>query len=248
VCNGAATPVIGHNRQPSDKPQISAHRQSAEVGTRETRVQRGRRKGDAVVRRLVGELRVARQNAGVSQRALAADLDWTQSEVNRLEQVKFQSVPIGRLCEVASVLGLELSANWYPVGDSIRDKGHQVVRRRFQALVASPPYSLTDEAAFPDIGDLRSWDVLLRLEDVRIGVEIETRVRDLQGCVRRIRARQKNGGADAILLVLADTAHNRRIYGELRDALGPAFATPPDAIVSALRAGRAVPGSGVILI
>jgi transcriptional regulator with XRE-family HTH domain len=200
------------------------------------------------VRRLIGELRVARQNAGVSQRALAAELGWTQSEVNRLEQFRFMTVPIPRLCEIGAVLGLDLGAGWHPVGDAVRDKGHQAARRRFALNIASPPYVLTHEAPFPNLGDLRSWDMLLRLDDQRVGVELETRMRDVQACVRRIRARQRSGGVDVIILVLADTAHNRRMIDELREALGPSFATSPSAITAALKAGKPVPGSGVVLV
>jgi transcriptional regulator with XRE-family HTH domain len=218
------------------------------VGTRETRLQRGRRQGADLVRGLVGELRVARQNAGVSQRALAAEVGWTQSEINRLEQFRFMTVPLPRLCEIGSALGLELNASWHPAGDAVRDEGHQAVKRRFILLVAAPPYGVTHEAPFPNLGDLRSWDLLLRLDEQRVGIEVETRVRDVQACVRRIRARQRSGGVAFIILVLADTAHNRRFVDELREALGPSFATSPGAITASLRAGMPVPGSGVILV
>jgi hypothetical protein len=158
------------------------------------------------------------------------------------------TVPIPRLCEIGSVLGLELSGGWHPAGDAVRDRGHQAVKRRFIPLVAAPPYGLTQEAPFPNIGDLRSWDLLLRLDQQRVGVEFETHVRDIQACVRRIRARERSGGVDLIILVLADTAHNRRIIDELRQALGPDFATSRSAITAALGSGRPVPGSGVVLV
>jgi len=44
------------------------------VGTREGRNERGRRRGQQLLRRLIGELRTARQTAGVSQEALAKGL------------------------------------------------------------------------------------------------------------------------------------------------------------------------------
>jgi transcriptional regulator with XRE-family HTH domain len=184
----------------------------------------------------------------VSQRAIAKELGWSQSEVNRLERFGFPSVPAVRLCELGSVLGLDLSASFHPVGDAIRDAGHQKVRSRFVRLVASPPYVITHEAPFPAMGDIRSWDLLLRLDDFLVGIEIETRVRDIQACVRRIRARERSGGVDEIIVVLADTAHNRRIVAELREALGERFGTKPRALIDALRSGRRIPGSGVILI
>jgi transcriptional regulator with XRE-family HTH domain len=218
------------------------------MGTRETRLQRGRRKGDELSRVLIGQLRTARQLAGVSQRTLAQEVGWSQSELSRLEHFEFQSVPLLRLCEIGSVLGLDLAGGFSPAGDSVRDRGHQKVRGRFGSLVASPPYGMIHEAPFPGLEDLRSWDILLKLDDFLVGVEIETRVRDVQACVRRIRGRERSGGVDEIVIVLADTAHNRRIAGELREALGARFATDPIEIVAALRSGLRIPGSGVILI
>jgi ribosome-binding protein aMBF1 (putative translation factor) len=230
------------------KSRATRARHDCSMGTRETRVQRGRRHGDQVLTRVIGELRTARELAGVSQRTLANELAWSQSEVNRLEPFRFHSVSFTRLCEISAVLGLELSASLHPAGDAVRDRGHQKVRVRVVRLVADPPYVFTHEAAFPAMGDLRSWDLLLSLDDFLVGIEIESRVRDIQACVRRVRAREREGGVDAIVLVLADTAHNRRIVGELREALGPRFATDPRAIVRALGSGRRLPGSGVILV
>jgi hypothetical protein len=90
--------------------------------------------------------------------------------------------------------------------------------------------------------------MLLRLAGQLVGVELETRVRDVQWLVRRMRERQRDGGANHVLLVLSASAHNRRVLPELLQALGPEFATPARRILNALREGRPVPGSGVILL
>jgi hypothetical protein len=81
-----------------------------------------------------------------------------------------------------------------------------------------------------------------------VGVEAETRVRDVQALTRRVRERERDGGADHVLLVLSDTAHNRRLAAQVREALGERFATSPAAVLAALRAGRPVPGSAVIVM
>jgi hypothetical protein len=104
------------------------------------------------------------------------------------------------------------------------------------------------EVLLPNVGDRRSWDMLLRLAGQLVGVELETRVRDVQLLVRRMRERERDGGAHDVLLVLSASAHNRRVLPELREALGPGFATPTRAIRAALRDGRPMPGSGVILL
>jgi transcriptional regulator with XRE-family HTH domain len=217
------------------------------MGTRETRRQRGRRRGEQLVRRLIGEIRNAREENGVSQRALAAELDWSQSELNRLEQYRFPAVSLPRLCELAAVLGLEVSAGLHPDGDAIRDKGQQPLIGRFTGVIGAP-YVISREVLLPLPGDRRSWDILLRREDLLVGVEAETRIRDIQALVRRVRERERDGGVDEILIVLSDTAHNRQLVDQLREALGPRYATSPRTLLAALRAGRPLPGSGVILL
>lgn len=105
------------------------------------------------------------------------------------------------------------------------------------------------DATLPTLGDLRSWDVLIRLGTAyRVGVEAETRVRDQQELVRRIRQRELHGGVDAILIVLSDSTHNRRLAGGLRKALGQDYAAATGHTLAALRSGQRLPGSGLVLL
>jgi hypothetical protein len=129
----------------------------------------------------------------------------------------------------------------------LHDQASQALIGRFTSLLHGD-FRRTREVPFPNLGDRRSWDLMLRLEDCLVGVEAETRVRDVQALVRRIRQCQRDGGADEIVLVLSDTAHNRAVVGQLREALGAQFSTSPRAILAALRAGRRLPGSGVVLL
>jgi transcriptional regulator with XRE-family HTH domain len=217
------------------------------MATRETRRERGRRRGDETIRRIVGELRQARQAAGLSQRALASEAGWTQSELHRFERAEFIGVALPRLCALASALDLEMSATLHPIGEGLRDKGQQALLKRIDVLIHAS-YSRNREVPFPKLGDLRSWDMVIRLDDYLVGLEAETRVRDIQALVRRIRQREQHGGVDDILVVLADTAHNRAVIDELRESLGQPYATSPRELLGALRAGKRLPGSGVVLL
>jgi len=217
------------------------------MATRETRQQRGRRLGMQALRRVVTELRDERQLAALSQRSLAQQLGVSQAEVSRLEQFEFPTVSLVRLSETAAILGLELSVSLHRKGDAVRDSGQQAAVARFLACL-SPAYTASREVLLPHVGDQRSWDILLRLDGLLIGVELETRIRDVQALVRRIRERERDGGADEVMLVVSDTAHNRALVGQLREALGPRYATPPSLVLAALRKGRPVPGSGVLVI
>jgi transcriptional regulator with XRE-family HTH domain len=217
------------------------------MATRETRRERGRRQGEAVARRLASEFRTARQLSGLSQLAAAELAGWTQSEISRFERDRFTGVALPRLCQLAAVLGFDVSVRLHPAGDAVRDKGHQAAVGRLLEHV-SPVYRRAREVAFPNPGDRRSWDLLLRLDRQLIGLEVETRIRDIQALVRRIRERERDGGVHEIVLVLSDTAHNRLLVGQLREALGQRYTSSPRQILSALRAGRPVPGSGVVLV
>ncbi len=107
------------------------------------------------------------------------------------------------------------------------------------------------EVLLPGIGDRRSWDRLLRLignESQIVGADLETRIRDVQALVRRTRERERDGGVDEILLVLSDSATNRLLIGQLREALGDRYSTRPRAVLAALREGRRLPGSGVVIL
>ncbi|MEP7379479.1 MAG: hypothetical protein ABI725_07970, partial [Chloroflexota bacterium] len=166
----------------------------------------------------------------------------------RLERlIAADEVSVVEIATVASQLGLELRVSLHPVGDAVRDAGQQALAKRFRAMLA-PAWRVSAEVLLPNLGDRRSWDVFLRLEAQRVGVELETRVRDVQWLVRRIRERERDGGADHVLLVLSASAHNRRVLAELVEALGPGFATSSRAVLKSLREGRPMPGSAVILL
>jgi hypothetical protein len=212
---------------------------------------RGRRRGRAVVGRTLEDLRIARMNAGVSVRALADDLRWSASATTRFLAGQLQDVRVIQLSEMASVLGYEISLGLHPIGEPIRDKGQRALGTRFDAML-STDWTVTDEAPLPIAGDLRAWDKLLRLKDSSppylVGIDLETRVTDIQALVRRTRLRERDGGADKILIVLGDSATNRRLVNDLRASLGDAYKTPPRAILRAARSGQRLVGSGVVLI
>lgn len=233
------------------KPPITSPSETARMATRETRQQRGRGRGRTLVARTLAELRTGRRGAGVSREQMAREIGWSPSALARAEAGQLDDVGVIRLSEMASALGFELSIGLHPVGDPIRDKGQQAISRRLDALLA-PVWQVTNETLLPGSGGLRAWDKLLRLLGAQprylVGVDLETRIRDIQELVRRTRLRERDGGTDAILLVLSESATNRRLVGELREALGPAYATSPRLIMRALKRGVPLPGSGVILI
>jgi len=214
-------------------------------------VERGRRRGRLLTARAIDELRTARIVAGLTHAEIAHAIGVDRSIVTRLEHGAFEDLGIVRLSEIASVLGYEVSVGLHPIGDPLRDKEQLACARRFDALISNK-WRVTDETLLPGAGEQRAWDKLLRLADATprhlVGVDIESRVWDVQAIVRRTRARERDGQVDHILIVLADTAHNRRIVDELRASLGPGYATGSRRLLRGLRVGERLAGSGVLLV
>jgi transcriptional regulator with XRE-family HTH domain len=199
----------------------------------------------------LSEFATAREAAGLSHEQLAGALGASPTSVRRLLTGRLNDPGVIAISEMASVLGFEMSLGLHPIGDPLRDKGQLAVGRRFEAMLAEV-WSVTNETLLPGTGELRAWDKLLRLVGASprhlVGADVETRVRDIQALTRRTRARERDGHVDAILIVLADTATNRRLAPQLRDSLGEGYATSPRTIMKALRLGERLPGSGVILV
>ncbi len=204
-----------------------------------------------LVARALTELENAREGAGLSQANLAHALGWSSSALARFLANELDDVGVTRLSEMASVLGLEVSLGLHPIGDPVRDKGQLAIGRRFQAILSSK-WRVTDETLLPGAGELRAWDKLLRLISASppylVGVDIESRIHDVQAIVRRTRLRERDGQVDAIVLVLGDSATNRRVIDELRAGLGADYASSARAALRALRSGKRLVGGGVVLI
>lgn len=214
-------------------------------------MERGRRRGKLLTARAIDELRTARIVAGLTHAEIAHAIGVDRSIVTRLEHRAFEDLGIVRLSEIASVLGYEVSLGLHPIGDPVRDKGQLACGRRFNALLSNR-WRVTDETLLPGAGEQRAWDKLLRLVDATprylVGVDIESRVWDVQAIVRRTRARERDGQVDHILIVLADSAHNRRIVDELRSGLEPDYQAGSRALLGSLRRGERLAGSGVLLV
>ncbi len=214
-------------------------------------MERGRRRGKMLVARLIREVRDARHASGLTHGEVARAIGIARSNVTRLEAGQRQDLGIVERSEIASVLGYEVSVGLHPIGDPLRDKGQLACGRRLDGIL-SDLWRVTDETLLPGAGEQRAWDKLLRLVGATprylVGVDIESRVWDVQAIVRRTLGRERDGQVDHILIVLADTAHNRRIANELRHALGSEFRASARSLLSALRRGQRLSGSGVVLI
>ncbi len=86
------------------------------------------------------------------------------------------------------------------------------------------------------------------IEGRSIGVEAETRLRDLQALQRRLALKMRDGRIDTLILLLADTRANRRLLRANGAALAAGFPEPGRRTLELLAAGAHPGGSAVVLL
>jgi transcriptional regulator with XRE-family HTH domain len=176
---------------------------------------------------------------------VAAAAGLNQSQISTIEHGARASVTIDTLSRHAAVLGLELSVRVFPVGEPIRDRAHAALLQRFRRTIGAR-WAWAAEVALPIPGDRRAWDRLLLGAGIRVGIEAETRPTDMQELQRRLALKKRDGEVDRVVLVLADTAWNRRLV-RLND-LEASFPVPPRVAMRALIDGRDPGGDAVVLV
>jgi transcriptional regulator with XRE-family HTH domain len=215
--------------------------------SKERAADRGSRRGRAIASELVRELRVARVEHGLSQVTVGAAVGLSGSEVGRIERGQVTSVSLVTLARILSVVGLELTARAYPTGTPLRDVAQLALLSRFHAELPSAISWRTEVPVGPP-GDLRAWDAVVGTGRDRLGLEAETRLRDLQAVERRLALKCRDSSIAHAILLLADTRTNRTAVRLLGDALQGSFPVNGHVALADLRAGRLPSGNALILL
>ena len=103
------------------------------------------------------------------------------------------------------------------------------------------------EVLLPIRGDLRAWDLLIEGRGWRIAVEAETVLDDLQALERRLNRKQRDGGIDVLILLVADTRRNRRAL-EAAPASFAGFSRDSRGTFRALREGTQPARSAIVFL
>jgi transcriptional regulator with XRE-family HTH domain len=216
------------------------------VSARDKRIDLAARDATRAMEQLGRELRLARLNHDLSQRTAARAARLSQSQWGRIERGAAPHVSNADLARALGVVGLALGLRAFPQGSPLRDRGHVELLERLRRRLG-PGARWSTEVPLPNPGDRRAWDALVRIASVRIGVEAETRARDSQELQRRLELKRRDGGVDHVVLLLADTRHDRAFLA----AAGPGFreAFPVDGRVALARlALPADPGGSAIIL
>ena len=206
----------------------------------------GAHRADASLRQLADELRTARLSAGLSLRSVAQAAGISPSQLSRLERAAAAQVSVRMLSVLFAVLGMRLSVRPYPEGTPLRDAAHARLLARFRAALPSS-VRLRTEVPLRRDGDLRAWDAEVEASNGMCKLEAETVLHDLQATERRIALKMADDGVDRVILLVADTRHNRLVLREFRASIAVRFPLDTRAVLDALRAGRVPSQSGVVL-
>jgi transcriptional regulator with XRE-family HTH domain len=217
------------------------------VATSERRVDRGREQADRIARLSGAEIRMSRRGAGVSVRAAADSVGMSESMFGRIERGRLANVSVVQIATACAAVGLKFSARPYPDADPIRDAGQT---RLLERLRGQLPTSATwrTEVPMPTPGDFRAWDAVCTLDRVKVAIEAEVRLTDMQALDRKIALKRRDSGIGLVILLVADTAGNRRLLAHHREALRANFPLDTRAVLAALRAGLPPRASGIVLI
>ena len=193
------------------------------------------------------EIRANRRHLAMSIDAAARRAGMSASQYHRLESGRLEAPTFEQVCRAARAAGLRPWLRLYPQDEPVHDAPQLLLLGRF-AVVLAPPIRLAREVVLPIPGDRRAWDARITDGTRTASVEAESRLTDVQAVARRIELKARDDpDADAVILLLNRTAHNRRVLAEHREALRAQFPLDGAAILRDLRRGR-VPAAGGILM
>ena len=215
--------------------------------------ERLRSRGDAKARRILAgvanELRNARLAVGLSQEEVGRRAGVSGDKVWRIEHERLTTLSISELCVVAAVVGLDFAGRLYPSGARIRDASQAP---RLAALVTriGPPLRYRTDVPLPrrdEAPELRAWDAVIVGSGERTGIELESRLTDMQATTRRHNQKRADDPLDHFLLIVADTRHNRRVMGEFAPLLGDLPHLRTALVLRSLEMGRHPPTGWIYL-
>jgi transcriptional regulator with XRE-family HTH domain len=220
---------------------------SLSMVTRERRIDLGRRLARRALAKVGEEFREGRLAAGLTQRQVGAAAGISHAQISRIELGRAPGVPFVTLAVIAAVLGLDLPLRTFSSGDPIRDAAQVALLARIRAFL---PLNLTWRSEVPLAipGDRRAWDGEIRGVGWRLPLDAETRLRDVQALARRAALKRRDDGDPTILLVVADTRHNRRVLRLAAADLASAFPLAGSIALAGLSEGKPPSASAIVLV
>ena len=222
-------------------------RQGGSMGGQERRRERARRLAHSSLIESGRTVREARLEHDLSMAVCAAAIGVSEATWSRLERGLSPALSIERLTQAAAVVGLDAKVRAYRGGSPLRDQAHIDLLERFRARLG-PRVRWATEVPLPIAADQRAWDGLALASDARVGVEAETRARDAQALKRRLELKQRDGGVDRVILLLADTRHNRSFLRAAGRGFEDGFPVPGVVALERLARGLDPGGNAIVML
>jgi transcriptional regulator with XRE-family HTH domain len=229
------------------EPPISLRGHPAGVATRERRRDRGLRLARRALQLIGEEFRNARLLAGLTQQQVGDAVGISHTTVSRIELGRASQVSYETLVMMATVLGLDLPLRAYPSGEPIRDAGQVLLLVKLRTRLAVSLRWRT-EVPLRIPGDRRAWDAAIGGVDWEIPVDAESRLRDVQAWVRREALKRRDDNRDIVILLVADTRHNRHVLRIVAPDLAADYPIQSAAALAALTRGDRPAGSAIVLL
>lgn len=191
------------------------------------------------------EIARSRRSAGLSHAEVARACGLSRSAVARTEAGTRRATAVELACMGAAV-GLDVRLRAYPAGDPMRDAGQLRLLERLRSEIERT-LGWRTEVPLPAPGDLRAWDAVIDGRGWSLAVEAETVIDDVQALQRRLNLKRRDGGADRVVLLIADTPRNRRAVA----ATAGSFSDLPlttRLILGPLRQGAQPASSGIVFL
>ena len=217
------------------------------MATRERRIDRGRRFARQALAKIGEEFRESRISGGLSQDQVADAVGISQGELSRIERGVAPWVTYETLVLIAAVLGLDLPLRAFPLAGPIRDVAQLKLLAKLRVLLPSG-LSWRTEVPLQIERDLRAWDAVIGGRGWQVPVDAETRLRDVQALSRKEALKRRDDGAETMILVVADTRHNRQVVRLAKPDLIGDFPIPGTAVLAALSKAERPAGSGIVFL
>ncbi|HEU4571820.1 MAG TPA: helix-turn-helix transcriptional regulator [Candidatus Limnocylindrales bacterium] len=217
------------------------------MAVRAGRTERARRRIRRVVLEAGDDVRRHREAAGLSIRECSAQTGISASAWSRIERGTSTTLDLERFAVVADAVGLDASLRLFPTGAPLRDAGHAALLERFRREL-HPTLSWRTEVPLGLERDIRAWDAVIRRGSEWVPVEAETRLDDLQALERRINLKLRDGGAEFVILLVAESRTNRAVLKAASAAWSSAYPIGTRSALRSLRAGELPAGNALIVL
>ncbi len=197
--------------------------------------------------RTIGDLVLSRRMASLAQARVAEAIGVSRSTVAAWEQRRVEP-SLSQLCRWAAILGLDASLRTFPAGDPLRDAGQLRLIERFRRLLGAGWEWRTEVPVTFDPRDHRAFDAVIRRGSRSAAIEAIVRLTDGQGQIRPIVAKQTAARVACVILLLADTRHNRLAVASGAPTIEPAFPIGPRRALALLRSGDLPPDNAMVFV